>query len=275
MASPPFAISTVTPGDSDIVSQFPLNERQVRDIIQSWLLVNHDVNGNHAQLIMPFSAQPATPGSSLITVYADTGGRLRVLYPDATLGWVGLPPGAIINYALGSVPVGWLVADGSAVSRSTYADLFAAISTFYGSGNGSTTFNLPDLRGRVVAGEDSGAGRLTATYFGSTGPFGAVGGVEGQPLQLSHLPTGITSSGNNAISVSTTGNSIPTTPGTVGDSAAGTGANNVPFSTVGIWVGITSLSNPSQAISVTSNNTSAQPHNNMQPTIVLRKLIKT
>ena len=58
-------------------------------------------------------------------------------------------PGMIKPFAGTTVPTGYLLCDGSAVSRTTYADLFAAIGTTYGSGDGSTTFNLPDLTNRV------------------------------------------------------------------------------------------------------------------------------
>jgi microcystin-dependent protein len=63
------------------------------------------------------------------------------------------PLGAVLPYAGASAPTGWGLCDGSAVSRSTYADLFALIGTTYGVGNGSTTFNIPDLRSRFVAGK--------------------------------------------------------------------------------------------------------------------------
>lgn len=69
-----------------------------------------------------------------------------------------VPPGAILPFGGSSAPVGFLIADGSAVSRSTYADLFVAIGTAFGNGDGSTTFNLPDLRGRFLRGVDDGAG---------------------------------------------------------------------------------------------------------------------
>src|SRR6185503_20590605 len=59
-----------------------------------------------------------------------------------------------------AAPSGWLNCDGSAVSRTTYANLFAAIGTTFGAGDGSTTFNVPDLRGRVIAAVDGGANRL-------------------------------------------------------------------------------------------------------------------
>lgn len=54
-------------------------------------------------------------------------------------------------------PTGWLICDGTAISRSTYSTLFALVGTTFGSGNGSTTFNLPDLRGRFVCGVGLGA----------------------------------------------------------------------------------------------------------------------
>ena len=62
------------------------------------------------------------------------------------------PTGSIIMYGAATAPTGWLLCDGSAVSRTTYADLFAIIGTTFGVGNGSTTFNLPDLRDRFVVG---------------------------------------------------------------------------------------------------------------------------
>lgn len=65
------------------------------------------------------------------------------------------PVGEITIWATSSAPTGWLVCDGSAISRSTYSGLFAVLGTAYGAGDGSTTFNLPNLKGRVVVGRDS------------------------------------------------------------------------------------------------------------------------
>jgi len=72
-----------------------------------------------------------------------------------------IPPGVIWPYAGSSAPSGWLNCDGSAVSRSTYAALFSAISTAYGTGNGTTTFNIPDLRGRTLIGSGTGTSVFT------------------------------------------------------------------------------------------------------------------
>ena len=67
-----------------------------------------------------------------------------------------------------SAPTGWLKANGDAVSRTTYANLFSAIGITFGSGDGSTTFNLPDLRGEFIRGYDDGKGTDTGRTFGSS-----------------------------------------------------------------------------------------------------------
>lgn len=94
-----------------------------------------------------------------------------------------LPPGIISPYGAATAPTGWLLCDGSAVSRTTYAALYAVLSTSYGSGNGTTTFNLPDLRGRAPIGKDdlggSAASRITSGNAGFSGAtLGAAGGDE-------------------------------------------------------------------------------------------------
>lgn len=69
-----------------------------------------------------------------------------------------VPAGMVMHFAGAAAPSGWLACDGSAVARADYADLFSAIGTAYGAGDGSTTFNLPDLRGEFLRGLDSGRG---------------------------------------------------------------------------------------------------------------------
>lgn len=80
----------------------------------------------------------------------------------------GIPSGAIMPFAMSTAPSGWLKANGQAVSRTTYADLFAAIGTTYGSGDGSTTFNLPDLRAEFIRGWDDGRGVDSGRGIGTT-----------------------------------------------------------------------------------------------------------
>jgi|TARA_B100001964_G_scaffold199809_1_gene226366 hypothetical protein len=67
----------------------------------------------------------------------------------------GSPTGAVITFAGSTAPDGWLLCDGSAVSRTNYAGLFAVISTIYGEGDGSTTFNLPDMGRKGPKGYDA------------------------------------------------------------------------------------------------------------------------
>lgn len=78
-----------------------------------------------------------------------------------------VPAGAIMPFAMNGAPTGWLAADGTAVSRSTYATLFAAIATTYGVGDGSTTFNVPDLRGYFVRGSGTNGDGTASGTFGA------------------------------------------------------------------------------------------------------------
>ena len=130
---------------------------------------------------------------------------------------------------------------------------------------------LPDWRGYALTGlDDMGntpAGRLTMTYWGGNPiVLGAVGGGESSTLALAQLPAGITSSGSNLISVSSTRN-IPSTAGNIrSQPSPTTGGNQVPWSDFGSadWSGPTAMSG-TNTISVTSNNTSAQPHRTIGP----------
>lgn len=127
------------------------------------------------------------------------------------------PAGAICHFAMSSAPSGWLKANGAAISRTSYASLFAAIGTLYGVGNGTTTFNLPDLRGEFIRGFDDSKGIDSGRSMGSsqsdefkshshssytqvqngatggsgylmtTGTTGAVGGSETRPRNVALL----------------------------------------------------------------------------------------
>lgn len=93
-----------------------------------------------------------------------------------------VPVGAVVPYISSTAPKGWLNCLGQAVSRADYADLFSVIGTTYGSGNGSTTFNLPDLAGRVAVGQGTGTG-LTSRSMGSKS------GAENHTLTTSEIPS--------------------------------------------------------------------------------------
>lgn len=103
--------------------------------------------------------------------------------------------------------LGTILGMGQAVDRVQYAGLYAAYGTSYGQGNGSTTFNLPDLRGRTVAGTDLGAGRLVAQIAGTLGSFG---GVE----QVQYTVSGSAASQNVSGSASVSGTAYTNGMGT-------------------------------------------------------------
>lgn len=84
-------------------------------------------------------------------------------------GYPLIPVGTVLSFAGSSAPEGWLLCDGSAVSRTTYANLWATISTTYGSGDGSTTFNIPDAMGRTIVGAGAGSGLTSRTIATKSG----------------------------------------------------------------------------------------------------------
>ena len=107
-----------------------------------------------------------------------------------------MPTGVMVDYAGATAPAGWLLCYGQPVSRVTYAALFAAIGTTYGAGDGSTTFNVPDLRGAVAA----GASNMGGPDRGNLPGGGTVGAYIGAP-SVGGLPA-VNSSGGISGTVS-------------------------------------------------------------------------
>ena len=108
-----------------------------------------------------------------LTLPTSVGNAGEVLQSDGsgTLSFAviqGVPTGAVFCMAVATVPSAYLECNGAAVSRTTYAALFAVIGTQYGSGNGSSTFNIPDLRGEFVRGYDHGRGADTGRNIASS-----------------------------------------------------------------------------------------------------------
>lgn len=145
------------------------------------------------------------------------------------------PVGAVIDYAGSSAPVGWLICNGDAVSRSTYSSLFSVIGTTYGSGDGSTTFNVPDARGRTSIGVGTGSG-LTARALADTG------GEETHELTEAEMPAH-----THTVPVGGTDTFVDKLAG-----AQGATIGNVSSSSTG----------------------SGDPHNNMPPFLALHKIIR-
>lgn len=92
---------------------------------------------------------------------------IKAMTPKKTR-MVGVPPGAVMTFPMAVAPAGYLKANGAAVSRLAYADLFSAIGTLHGSGNGTDTFNVPDLRGEFIRGWDDGRGVDVGRVIGSS-----------------------------------------------------------------------------------------------------------
>jgi microcystin-dependent protein len=122
---------------------------------------------------------------------------LSVADDNAVGGYPLIPVGGLMPYAGATSPEGWLLCDGSAINRTTYANLFALIGTTYGSGNGTTTFNVPDMRSRIPMGAGAGTG-LTSRALAATG------GAESVVIASGNLPTHVhsvdppnTTSGND------------------------------------------------------------------------------
>lgn len=139
-----------------------------------------------------------------------------------------VPTGAVFSFPVETPPAGYLVCDGSAVSRATYADLFALIGTYYGAGDGSTTFNLPDYRGKFLRGFDNGAGNDPDAASrqdrgdGTTGDY--VGTTQDDDLS-SHLHENIPPS---VISTTNGSHSHNTYTTTVSTNTSGNHYHNVP-----------------------------------------------
>jgi microcystin-dependent protein len=204
--------------------------------------------------------------------------------------------GEVADYAGDSAPSGWLLCYGQAVSRTTYAALYAVLSTTYGVGDGSTTFNLPDCRGRVVAGQDdmggSSANRLTAQTGGLNGDtLGATGGTETHTLTSAQIPGHTHSfsatSGSsgahrhyafNADNGTSAAALIPD-GGAFANKTTSTQANERNYWILGSstepTVGQTSSDGAhTHSVSGTSGSTGdGGAHNNVQPTIILNKII--
>lgn len=107
--------------------------------------------------VKTFGSSPVLPGDASTALQAVPKQQLDAL----------LPAGAVSFFSMSYAPSGWLIADGSAVSRTAYAALFAAIGTTFGAGDGSTTFNLPDLRGEFIRCWPGAKAVDTGRVFGS------------------------------------------------------------------------------------------------------------
>jgi len=132
----------------------------------------YDADNSH---YVELKAASTVSANVTLTLPTSDGDADQYLKTDGSgnLSWAnvstpaGVPSGSVFTMATTTVPSGYLECDGAAVSRTTYADLFAAIGTTWGAGNGSSTFNVPNLRGEFVRGWDNGRGIDTDRTFAS------------------------------------------------------------------------------------------------------------
>jgi len=126
------------------------------------------LSGHVAGMLVYNTATAGTAPNNVVPgLYTNDGTQWILLQTPQTVN-VSAPAGTVSYTAANTVPAGYLECNGAAVSRTTYATLFAAIGTTYGTGDGSTTFNLPDLRGEFVRGWDHGRGVDVSRTLGST-----------------------------------------------------------------------------------------------------------
>jgi microcystin-dependent protein len=193
---------------------------------------------NATSLILPGAANITTADGDVAWLISEGSGNWRCLHYQKASGIPiqPVPAGTMADFAGTSAPTGWLACDGSAVSRTTYAALFTAISTTWGVGDGSTTFNVPDFRRRVAVGS---GGSGTATLANSVG---STGGAETHTLTSNEMPAH-----THSVDITSTGGSLSM-------DGAGTAQHG----------------------SVTTGSTGGgAAHNNMQPSAVVLKIIKT
>lgn len=202
-------------------------------------------------------------------------------------GWSGsvlgsAPVGSIIDFAGATAPSLWYLCYGQAVSRTTYAALFVVIGTTYGSGDGVTTFNLPDLRGNVTAGADNmggvAAGRLTSTYFG-TDPtvLGDQGGSQSKTLITANLPsytpTGTITNGAITTTITNSVNAGDAIVGTSANSFASSGSS-APFYTGGVQPkAIAASTQATSTFAGSAQGGSSTALSVIQPALIVNKII--
>lgn len=161
-----------------------------------------------------------------------------ILNDGSGSGGDGIPIGVILEYPADTPPNGWLICDGSAVSRTEYNDLFTTIGTTYGNGDGSTTFNLPNLKGKVPVGKDSSQSEFNI--------LNKIGGEKTHKLTINEIP-----SHNHVMSAVRQWNSSGGYPWV---------ANGEVYKAI--------------ENGVTTSVGGSQSHNNLQPYIVVNYIIK-
>lgn len=264
----------------EITRKTPLNQYEAvnhKSAIKLWL---HDVVDD---IIVPglisletlFVTITEIVSASMAELYAP----LEHEHPEYEGGGAEFPVGMLTMFGGSTAPSKWLLCNGAAVSRTTYADLFTAISTTYGVGDGTTTFNLPDFCGRAPIGAGQGSG-LTARALGDmlgeeahantlaeNGPHSHSGPSHTHTMAHTHIggahTHGIPGEGIQSPGATCVGTILQ--PATIVLNTSSGGA----VSTSGASTSTTS----SSGTGATGSSGTGTPHNNMQPSLVVNFII--
>lgn len=216
------------------------------------------------------TTRPTNPVVGTVIYETDTASYRWCTALSPSITWLGMTPtGTVESFAGSSAPTGWLLCHGqslNATANPQFADLWGVLGTTYG-GSGITAFNLPDLRGRSVAGKDdmggSAANRITNAASGITGTtLGANGGAQTHTLTTTQMPSHTHIQNAHSHTHIFVSRWIPTTP-----TSAMSNLEAVNSGGDGTWA------NPSTT--ATNQNTGGDgAHQNMPPTIILNYIIK-
>lgn len=229
-----------------------------------------DVQSMLSQVLLRSGVAPMT-GPLNMNGFKITGAADGVASTDmATVGQVqsAAPIGSVISFAGSSAPTGWMLCAGQTLSRTTYASLFSVIGESFGAGDGSTTFRLPDCRGRVEVGKDDmgGADAARLSFFGSVakiigGVFGTASHVlsEGQMPRHQHGGTTSTNGSHN--------HGYPADNGSPGNNIWQSGLRSQQTN-------FTDVAGDHFHNITTDFRGNNEAHTNAQPSIVFNKIIK-
>jgi microcystin-dependent protein len=148
-----------------------ITSAKMNNIIDDTTFTSDAIQGDTLQVVSPGKLAVKAGGITSNELATDSVVTSKILNGAVTsdklnAAVIFVPSGAVMAFAMNSAPSGWLAANGSAVSRTLYAALFAAIGTTYGAGDGSTTFTLPDLRGYFVRGSGTNSDGAASGGFG-------------------------------------------------------------------------------------------------------------
>ena len=243
----------VTPAGIDINMSLDVNEQSLLNV-QKVSLVNQDdpLNGVENACSVSFSdGNFYITNSGGVAVQVTDGNQVKstTVIPSSPL----MPAGTVLDYAGITVPPGFLMCDGTAISRVTYSDLFTAIGTAWGIGDGSTTFNLPNAAGRAGV----GSGTYADTVDGSvTRSLGQTLGTASHVLTTNEMPSHTHTQNPHSHALIQRGIQV-----------IDVGSDLFPYATGG---GL----NTTETTATNNTTGGGLKHNNMQPSFVVNKIIK-